>query len=146
MAKWHGISRRKPSGGRLKRPNRYRGKRKTEIASEEQLAFVGDTDSRKNYRKRAGSQTVRLLSVNQVNVSTKDGKTVRATVKNVVENDADPNYVRRNIITKGAVLETDAGMIRVTSRPGMHGVVSGVPADEGSPRSPQGTHLAGKGR
>ena len=99
MAKWHGISRRKPSGGRLKRPNRYRGKRK-------------------------------LLSVNQVNVSTKDGKTVRATVKNVVENDADPNYVRRNIITKGAVLETDAGMIRVTSRPGMHGVVSGVPADE----------------
>ena len=45
MAKWHGFSRRKPSGGRLKRPNRYRGKRKTEIASEEQLAFVGDTDS-----------------------------------------------------------------------------------------------------
>ena len=130
MAKWHGISRRKPSGGRLKRPNRYRGKRKTESASEEQLAFVGDTDSRKNYRKRAGSQTVRLLSVNQVNVSTKDGKTVRATVKSVVENDADPNYVRRNIITKGAVLETDAGMVRVTSRPGMHGVVSGVPVDE----------------
>ena len=130
MAKWHGISRRKPSGGRLKRPNRYRGKRKTEISSEEQLAFVGDTDSRKNYRKRAGSQTVRSLSVNSVNISTKDGKTVRATVKSVVENDADPNYVRRNIITKGAVLETDAGMIRVTSRPGMHGVVSGVPADE----------------
>ena len=29
MAKWHGISRRKPSGGRLKLPNLYRGKRKT---------------------------------------------------------------------------------------------------------------------
>ena len=98
MAKWHGISRRKPSGGRLKRPNRYRGKRKTEISSEEQLAFVGDTDSRKNYRKRAGSQTVRSLSVNSVNISTKDGKTVRATVKSVVENDADPNYVRRCLL------------------------------------------------
>jgi small subunit ribosomal protein S8e len=130
MAKWHGISRRKPTGGRLKRPSRYRGKRRTEISSEEQLAFVGETDSRKSYRKRAGSQTVRILSVNQVNVNTKDGKAVRATVKNVVGNDADPNYVRRNIVTKGAVLETDKGLVRVTSRPGMHGVVSGVLVEE----------------
>jgi len=130
MAKWHGISRRKPSGGRLKRPNRYRGKRKTEVASEEQLAYVGEADARKNYRKRAGLQTVRLLAVNQVNVNTKDGKTVSATVKNVVGNDADPNYVRRNIVTKGAVLETDKGLVRVTSRPGMHGVVSGVLVEE----------------
>ena len=130
MAKWHGISRRKPSGGRLKRPNRYRGKRKTEVASEEQLAYEGEADARKNYRKRAGLQTVRLLAVNQVNVNTKDGKTVRATVKNVVGNDADPNYVRRNIVTKGAVLETNKGLVRVTSRPGMHGVVSGVLVEE----------------
>ncbi|MDG1540233.1 MAG: 30S ribosomal protein S8e [Candidatus Thalassarchaeaceae archaeon] len=130
MAKWHGISRRKPSGGRLKRPSRYRGKRKTEVASEEQLAYVGEADARKNYRKRAGLQTVRLLAVNQVNVNTKDGKTVRATVKNVVGNDADSNYVRRNIVTKGAVLETDKGLVRVTSRPGMHGVVSGVLVEE----------------
>ena len=57
MAKWHGISRRKPSGGRLKRPSRYRGKRKTEISSENQFAFVGDKDARKLYRKTAGSQT-----------------------------------------------------------------------------------------
>ena len=130
MAKWHGISRRKPTGGRLKRPNRYRGKRRTEVASEEQLAYVGDADARKNYRKRSGSQTVRTLSVNQVNVNMKGGKTVRATVKNVVGNDADPNYIRRNIVTKGAVLDTDQGLVKVTSRPGMHGVVSGVLVEE----------------
>ncbi|MEE2625456.1 MAG: 30S ribosomal protein S8e [Candidatus Thermoplasmatota archaeon] len=131
MAKWHGISRRKPSGGRLKRPSRYRGKRRTEIASENQFAYVGEEDARKNYRKRGRSQTVRLLSVNQVNVSMpKDGKTVRATVANVVGNDADPNYVRRNIVTKGAIIETDVGRVRVTSRPGMHGVVSGVLIEE----------------
>ena len=130
MAKWHGISRRKPTGGRLKRPNRYRGKRRTEVASEEQLAYIGDVDTRKNYRKRAGSQTVRTLSVNKVNINSKDGKTTRATVKNVVGNDADPNFVRRNIVTKGAVLETDKGLVRVTSRPGMHGVVSGILLEE----------------
>ena len=130
MAKWHGISRRKPTGGRLKRPNRYRGKRRTEVASEEQLAYVGEDDARKNYRKISGSQTVRTLSVNKVNVNMKGGKTVRATVKNVVGNDADPNYIRRNIVTKGAVLDTDQGLVKVTSRPGMHGVVSGVLVEE----------------
>jgi small subunit ribosomal protein S8e len=127
MAKWHGISRRKPSGGRLKRPSRYRGKRKTEISSENQFAFVGDTDVRKLYRKTAGSQTVRVLSVSNINVNKpKEGKTVRAKVTNVVKNSADSNYVRRNIITKGAIVETDIGQVRVTSRPGMHGVVSGI--------------------
>jgi len=127
MAKWHGISRRKPTGGRLKRPNRYRGKRRTEIASENQFAYVGDRDQRKNYRKTAGSQTVRLLSAHEINVSnSKEGKTVRATINNVIENDADPNYIRRNIVTKGAIVDTDIGRVRVTSRPGMHGVVSGV--------------------
>ena len=124
MAKWHGISRRKPSGGRLKH---YRGKRRTEISSENQFAYLGDEDHRKNYRKRAGSQTGRLLSVHEINVNDpKEGKTVRATINGVIENDADPNYVRRNIVTKGAVVDTDVGRGRVTSRPGMHGVVSGV--------------------
>lgn len=127
MAKWHGISRRKPSGGRLKRPSRYRGKRKTEISSENQFAFVGDKDARKLYRKTAGSQTVRVLSVKNINVNKpKEGKTVRAKITNVVRNDADTNYVRRNIVTKGAIVETDIGQVRVTSRPGMHGVVSGI--------------------
>ncbi|MBU03686.1 MAG: 30S ribosomal protein S8e [Euryarchaeota archaeon] len=131
MAKWHGISRRKPSGGRLKRPSRYRGKRKTEISSENQFAFVGDKDARKLYRKTAGSQTVRVLSIKNINVSKpKEGKTVRAQITNVIRNDADTNYVRRNIVTKGAIVETDVGQVRVTSRPGMHGVVSGILLEE----------------
>ena len=124
MAKWHGISRRKPTGGRLKHA---RGKRKTEISSENQFAYLGEEDQRKNYRKTAGSQTVRLLAVHEINVNDpKEGKTVRSTINTVLENDADPNYVRRNIITKGAIVDTDIGRVRVTSRPGMHGVVSGV--------------------
>ena len=118
MAKWHGISRRKPSGGRLKRPNRYRGKRKTEISSENQFAYVGEVDKSKAYRKRAKSQTMRVQSARHINVNDpKEGKTVRATINSVAENDADPNYVRRNIITKGAITDTEVGM---------HGVVSGV--------------------
>jgi small subunit ribosomal protein S8e len=41
-----------------------------------------------------------------------------------VENPANPHYVRRNIITKGAVIKTELGNAKVTSRPGQDGVVN----------------------
>ncbi|DAC26917.1 MAG TPA: 30S ribosomal protein S8e [Candidatus Thalassarchaeaceae archaeon] len=130
MAQWHGISRRKPSGARLKRPNRYRGKRRTEISSEKQFAFIDADRQTKVYRKRSGNTTVRVLKENMINVSDGSGKTQRVEMTNVVENGADPNYVRRNILTKGAIVETDLGRVRITSRPGMDGVISGVTIDE----------------
>ena len=127
MAKWHGISRRKPSGGRLKRPNRYRGKRRTEVSIEAQYAYIGEKDDRKMYRKNAGSQTTRLLSANTVNVNIpNEGTTVKATINSVIANDADPNFIRRNIVTKGSIVDTSMGKVKITSRPGMHGVASGI--------------------
>ena len=65
-----------------------------------------------------------------INVSDASGKTKRVEMTNVVENSADPNYVRRNILTKGAIVETEMGRVRITSRPGMDGVISGVLVDE----------------
>ena len=65
-----------------------------------------------------------------INVSDASGKTQRVEMTNVVENSADPNYVRRNILTKGAIVETSIGRVRITSRPGMDGVISGVLVDE----------------
>ncbi|PSQ15790.1 30S ribosomal protein S8e [Halobacteriales archaeon QS_8_69_73] len=56
-------------------------------------------------------------------VATDDG-VERADIEDVVENPSDPNYVRRNIITKGAVVETSVGRARVTSRPGQDGQVN----------------------
>ena len=126
MAQWHGISRRKASGGRLKRPSSYRGKRRTEISSEKQYTRIGDT-SRKVYRKRSDSQSVRVLYDTVINVADKKtGKVIQATLQSVSENAADPNFVRQNIMTKGAVVETDKGQVRITSRPGSHGVINGV--------------------
>jgi small subunit ribosomal protein S8e len=55
---------------------------------------------------------------------------VAATIENVVRNDANPNYVRRNIVTRGAVIETSEGEARVTSRPGQDGQVNAVLVDE----------------
>ena len=66
------------------------------------------------------------MQATSVNVNDpKTGKTIRSKITSVLENDADPNFVRRNIITKGAIAQTEAGKVRITSRPGMEGVVSG---------------------
>ena len=55
-----------------------------------------------------------------------DGNTKVVDILGVIENSANPNYVRRNIITKGAIVETPEGNAKVTSRPGQDGVINGI--------------------
>uniref|UniRef100_UPI0025C310CB 30S ribosomal protein S8e n=1 Tax=Halovivax sp. TaxID=1935978 RepID=UPI0025C310CB len=74
---------------------------------------------------RGAGEKVRALATNVASVHT-DGETVTAEIEDVVENDANPNYVRRNIITKGAIIETSEGTARVTSRPGQTGQVNAL--------------------
>ena len=123
MAQWHGISRRKPSGGRKVQA---RGKRSTEISSEKQMALIGESKT-KIYRRTGGNTLVRVLAANKVSINNpKTGKTTLGTIENVVENESDPNYVRRNVLVKGAIIETDKGRVRITSRPGKDGVINGI--------------------
>jgi small subunit ribosomal protein S8e len=49
-----------------------------------------------------------------------------AKIITVVQNQANPHFVRRNIMTKGAVVKTDIGLVRITSRPGQDGTLNGV--------------------
>ena len=44
----------------------------------------------------------------------------------VVENPANRHFVRRNIMTKGTVIETEKGKARITSRPGQDGTINAV--------------------
>jgi small subunit ribosomal protein S8e len=123
MGIWQGRSRRKRTGGRL-RP--IRKKRRFEIARELQSATVG-SGTVKKYRVRGGNRKMRILTTNTINVFDPATKlTKSAKVITVRENPANPNYVQRNIITKGAILETELGLVRVRSRPGQDGVLNGV--------------------
>ena len=70
---------------------------------------------------------VRVLAADKVSINNpKTGKTTLGTIDNVVENESDPNYVRRNVLVKGAIIETDKGRVKITSRPGKDGVINGV--------------------
>jgi small subunit ribosomal protein S8e len=123
MSLWQGTSIRKSTGGRL-RP--ARGKRRFEVAPEDAETKLGP-HVQKLIRGRGANQKVKLLATNAINVTDpKTGKAEKATIKTVTENPANIHYVRRNILTKGAVVETSVGKVRVTSRPGQSGSLSGI--------------------
>ncbi len=123
MALWQGKSRRKSSGGRLRRS---RKKRKFEIGREQQYASTGEHRV-KLYKTRGHNQKVRLLRAEWANVLDPKKKTTKRTrILTVKSNPANPHFVQRNIITKGATVETEIGTARVTSRPGQHGVVNAI--------------------
>ncbi len=123
MAQWQGRSRRKPSGGRY-RPQRK--KRKFEIGREQQFASIG-TQRLKLYRTKGRNQKVRVLSAEWANVTDPaSGQTKKVKIATVKDNPSDPHFVTRNIVTRSAIIQTELGLARVTSKPGQHGVINAV--------------------
>lgn len=124
--KSHGRSTRKRTGGR-RRP--IRKKRKHELGRESTETRVGEPKL-KVVDTRGGGRKVRAIKTNLANVAGGD-EVVQAEIEGVARNDANPNYARRNIITRGAIIETSEGRARVTSRPGQDGQVNAVLVDKG---------------
>ncbi|MBP6020966.1 MAG: 30S ribosomal protein S8e [Candidatus Methanomethylophilaceae archaeon] len=123
MALHQGKSNRKPSGGRLVSS---REKKKFEMSREKQFTKVGK-ESLKPYRGMGGSSKVGMLFAEYANVlDKKTNKVARVKIFGVKTNPADPNYVQRNIINKGAMISTEAGVAVVTSRPGQCGAINAV--------------------
>lgn len=123
MALWQGLSTRMKTGGRRRLA---RKKRKYEIGREVILPTLGD-ESHRTIRTAGGNQKVRVLASDVVNVTDPStGKTEKVEFKTVSDNPANPHYVRRNIVTKGAIVQTEKGKVRITSRPGQDGVLNGV--------------------
>ena len=123
MAISQGKSTRSPSGARNVA---NRGKRKSELGRDPAETRVDEKRLRK-IRTRGGNEKLRLAAANKINLTdAKSGKTQVTDILGVIENDANPNYVRRNIVTKGAVVETPEGNAKVTSRPRQDGVVNGI--------------------
>jgi len=127
MVRWHLRSKRTPAGASLKRNS----KKKRFQRGSEFLETRIHKKKTKLSRTLGGGVKVKALSADFVNIADpKTGKIHKAKILSVQENPANPHYVRRNIITKGAILKTDAGLAKVTSRPGQHGVVNAIAVEE----------------
>jgi small subunit ribosomal protein S8e len=124
VALWQGKSQRKPTGGR-RRPQRK--KRKFEISREVSPPIVAPEHAVETLRVRGGAQKTRVLGALKANVvDPATGKAQAAEIVTVKENPANPNYVQRNFVNRGAIVETNLGLARVTSRPGQDGVINAV--------------------
>lgn len=125
MTQWQLRSNRKKTGGMLKRMSK---KKKYQRGRDFVPAHVGSTKLRVLRTKGAGRKLL-LLSTNVANIVSK-GKAQKTSILGVLENKADAQFVRRNIITKGAIVQTELGKARVTSRPGQDGIVNAVIIEE----------------
>jgi len=123
MAISQSRSKRKPSGSVYRS---YRKKRKNECGNSAVLTKI-DKSKVKCVRVTGGNEKLKLLRSDAVNLmNPKTKKCVKATIKNVVDNTANRNFVRANILTKGTVVDTDKGKARITNRPGQEGTVNAV--------------------
>jgi small subunit ribosomal protein S8e len=120
---WQGESVRKVTGGR-RRPAQM--KRRAEIGLAPADTHIGE-DRRRIVRAFGGNDKVRALRASVANVTNpKSGETKKVKIEKVEENGANPNYVRRNLLTKGAVIKTEIGRARIMSRPGQHGIINAL--------------------
>ena len=121
MAILQDRSLRKPSGGRYKST---RPRRLAQTGSNPSLTTVGQKRVRKK-TIRGGHKKKGLLSIDVVNLfDSKTGKHSKVKIKTVKEVKANTNYVRRNIITKGSIIETEKGLAIITNRPGQEGHIN----------------------
>lgn len=116
-------SKRTVTGSRYKQSKK---KKKHEMGRVPSFTKIDELKARK-MRVLGGNQKIRLIRTNIVNLlDKKTNKYAKAKITSVVGNPANRHFVRRNIMTKGCIIETDKGKARVTSRPGQDGIVNAV--------------------
>ena len=64
-----------------------------------------------------------LLKAKFVNVPS---KSKNVEIKNVLETPSNKFLARQNVLTKGTIVETELGKVRITNRPTQEGAINGV--------------------
>jgi len=116
-------SQRKPSGGKYKRTRSKKlhrmGRSPSHTKIEERKLLQVAT--------KGGNLKHKLMSADIVNLyDPQTKKHSKEKVTTASENPANRHYSRRNIITKGAIVQTAKGKARITSRPGQEGTLNAV--------------------
>ncbi len=116
-------SKRSPTGSRYKKA---RDKRLFEAGNEPTHPRIGKLHLKK-VRTAGGNFKDRLLNADIANILDRKTKTYKkAKIKTVSDNPASKHFVRRNILTKGTVIDTELGKAVITNRPGQEGTINAV--------------------
>jgi len=123
MSFYQGNDFKKPTGG-LK--GIYRKKRKYELGSPPTKTSLFSEEERSVERVFGRNNKVKLKKAVYINVALPDGVTKRVKVLDVVETPENPQNARFKVISKGSIVKTELGLVKVTSRPGQDGVLNGI--------------------
>src|SRR3990167_7962967 len=108
---------RKTSGGRYRQ---RRKKKLYESGKQKKQTKLGE-EKRKTKKVAGGNKKTYLLSSKFVNLITKEGKSKRVEIKNVLETPSNHFLARQNIITKGTIIQTELGKVLSGLRPTQQG-------------------------
>ena len=112
---------RKKTGGKYKKA---RKKKHYEKTGQKNLIKLGE-GKRKTKKVRGGLRKISMLNAKFISVLGK-GKGKKVEIKNVLETPSNRFLARQQVITKGSIVETELGRVRVTNRPSQQGIINGV--------------------
>ncbi|MFW9988261.1 MAG: 30S ribosomal protein S8e [Candidatus Odinarchaeota archaeon] len=123
MARSQARSKRKYTGKKYKY---FKKKRKRELERPRIDAEIGQ-EKKKTQRTMGGNFKIRLFASQFINVTNPNtNKTKKVRILRFESNDASKDLNRRHVLTKGAIVETELGNAKITSRPGQHGLLNGI--------------------
>ena len=124
MARSQERSKRKYTGKKYKS---FRKKRKRVLERPPINTVIGLPEKKKQQRVMGGNYKQKLFASSYINVTDQTtNKTSKVKILKFESNAASKDLNRRHVLTKGAVVETELGKVKITSRPGQHGVLSGI--------------------
>jgi len=112
---------RKKSGGKYKKNKK---KKLYELPGQARSVKLGEV-KRKIQRTMGGNGKTFLLKSNIINVKIGD-KIQKLEIKNVIETPSNRFLARQNILSKGTIVQTDKGKVKITNRPSQEAVVNGI--------------------
>jgi small subunit ribosomal protein S8e len=114
---------RKISGGKyIKRMK----KKKYALPGQKKAVKLSKDEKKKSKRVKGGNRKIYLLKAKFVNIQIKGKKGKKVEIKNVLETPSNKFLARQNILTKGTIVETELGKVKITNRPTQEALINGV--------------------
>ncbi len=121
-SQFHGKSKRKTAGnGKIKK--KVRDKRRSENGGFFANTRLADSNIAKHVRSRGGNLKNKLQYAAYANLLTDKGSR-KVKINTIVESKDNRNFSRLKIMTRGSVIDTEAGKAVITNRPGREGSIN----------------------
>jgi small subunit ribosomal protein S8e len=116
---------RKITGGKYKK---QRKKKLYERPGQKRIVKL-EKEKRKSKRVHGNNKKIFLQSGEEINVINDKGKTQKLKIENVLRTPSNRFLARQKILTKGTIVKTKKGEVRITNRPTQEGFLNGKLAE-----------------